>query len=202
LGVFWTVIVGVMSMQMASAAVSPEEAKQLGTTLTKLGAEKAGNSEGSIPAYTGGLQSSTLKVGEDPFAAEKPLYTINASNMAKYEAMLSEGTKTLLKRYPDYRVNVYPTHRTMSFPDWVLENTVKNATTAKLGGPVEGDDLLGEGPDGMPHPGVPFPIPKTGYEVMWNNTAKYSPPLGHIRWSGFLVDESGRTTELAHLNGH
>ena len=34
----------------AFAAVSAEEAKQLGTTLTEFGAIKAGNAEGTIPA--------------------------------------------------------------------------------------------------------------------------------------------------------
>jgi len=37
------------------AAVSPEEAAKLGTTLTPVGAEKAGNADGSIPAWTGGI---------------------------------------------------------------------------------------------------------------------------------------------------
>ena len=41
--------------QSALAAVSADEAKQLGTTLTEFGAEKAANKDGSIPAYTGGL---------------------------------------------------------------------------------------------------------------------------------------------------
>jgi hypothetical protein len=35
------------------AAVSVDEAKQLGYTLTAWGAEKAGNNEGTIPEYTG-----------------------------------------------------------------------------------------------------------------------------------------------------
>ena len=37
------------------AAVSEAEAEALGRTLTPLGAEKAGNADGSIPAWTGGL---------------------------------------------------------------------------------------------------------------------------------------------------
>ena len=37
------------------AAVSADEAAKLGTTLTPLGAEKAGNADGSIPEWTGGL---------------------------------------------------------------------------------------------------------------------------------------------------
>lgn len=184
----------------AMGAVSEEEARQLGDTLTEFGAIKAANADGSIPAYTGGLQSSTLAVSEDPFADEEPLYSITAANMAEYEDMLTDGAKLLLTRHADYRIDVYPTHRTMSYPDWVLENTLKNATTAWLGGDVEGDDLMGEGEDDMPYPGIPFPIPKTGYEVMWNHTAKYVPPLAHIYWSGYLVDTSGKITTLPHLD--
>ncbi len=43
------------SSGLAHAAVTAEEAKKLGTTLTPIGAEKAGNKAGTIPAYTGGL---------------------------------------------------------------------------------------------------------------------------------------------------
>ena len=42
----------------ALAAVSADEAKQLGTTLTPVGAEKAGNKDGTIPEYTGGHQAA------------------------------------------------------------------------------------------------------------------------------------------------
>ena len=41
----------------ALAAVSADEAKQLGTTLTPVGAEKAGNKDGTIPEYTGGIKA-------------------------------------------------------------------------------------------------------------------------------------------------
>ena len=202
LGALLTAVIGAIYMPVALAEVSAEEAAQLGgDTLTRFGAEKAGNADGSIPAYTNGLQSSTLSLDEDPFPDEKPLYTITAANMAQYEDLLVDGTKLLLQRHDEYRVDVYPSHRTMSYPDWVLENTVKNATTATLGGKVEGDDLLGAGDDGLPYPGIPFPIPKTGYEVMWNNTAKYAPPIGRQTWSGYLVDAGGAITELPHLDG-
>ena len=42
----------------AWAAVSADEAKQLGTTLTPIGAEKAGNKDGTIPEYTGGSDAA------------------------------------------------------------------------------------------------------------------------------------------------
>ncbi len=62
----------------ALAAVSADEAKQLGTTLTAVGAEKAGNKDGTIPEYTGGLTTppAGFQAGSgirpDPFANEKP----------------------------------------------------------------------------------------------------------------------------------
>ena len=74
----------------ALAAISAEEAKALGTTLTVIGAEKAANKEGTIPAYTGGLTTppAGYKAGDgirpNPFAAEKPRVVVDAKNMAQY----------------------------------------------------------------------------------------------------------------------
>ena len=114
----------------AHAAVSTEEAKQLGTTLTRVGAETTANADGTIPAYTGGLTTppASFKAGSsirpDPYASEKPRLTITATNMAKYEGQLTAGARALLKKYPKYRIDVYPTHRSVALPDRVLDNTV------------------------------------------------------------------------------
>ncbi|MBW8848834.1 MAG: DUF1329 domain-containing protein, partial [Burkholderiales bacterium] len=150
----------------ALAAVSAEEAAKLKTTLTPLGAERAANKDGTIPPWTGGLTKASpgFKPGDarpDPFAAEKPLYSINAKNMAQYDAHLSDGVKALMKKYPDFRIDVYPTHRTAAAPQWVYDNTFKNATRAKL---VDN----GHGTEGA-YGGTPFPIPKDGYEVFQNH---------------------------------
>ena len=89
---FITAALGAAFAGSALAAVSADEAKKLGTTLTAVGAEKAGNKEGTIPAYTGGLTTppAGFKKGDglrpDPFASEKPLYSIDAKNMDKYAA--------------------------------------------------------------------------------------------------------------------
>jgi len=87
----------------AGAAVTADEAAKLKTTLTPFGAEKAGNADGSIPAWTGGYTTaiSGFKNGGrrgDPFASEKPLYTITAENMAQYASRLTDGTQALLKK--------------------------------------------------------------------------------------------------------
>jgi hypothetical protein len=154
----------------AMAAVSAEEAAKLKSDLTPLGAEKAANKDGSIPAWTGGYITPIPgdKPGGrrgDPFKDEKPLYTITAANMAQYADKLTDGQQALLKKYPDYRIEVYKTHRTAAAPASVYDNTFKNATRAKL----NGDVVTGA------YGGIPFPIPKSGTEVMWNHL---------LRWRG------------------
>ena len=52
------------------AAVSAEEAAKLGTTLTPIGAEKAGNADGSIPEWTGGLPTNAGAVDAKGFLAD------------------------------------------------------------------------------------------------------------------------------------
>lgn len=115
------------------AAVSPQEADKLGTTLTPLGAEKAGNADGSIPAWTGGIPKNAGAVDSkgflaDPFASEKPLFTITAANVDKYKAKLSDGQVAMFKRYPEtYRIPVYPTHRTVAVPPEIYESAKRSA---------------------------------------------------------------------------
>ena len=154
----------------ALAQLSPQDAAKLGTSLTPLGGEKAGNADGSIPAWDGGLTKAPAgwKPGThyaDPFAGEKPLFTIDGKNAAQYAAKLSEGHKAMLKAYPTFRMPVYPAHRTGAAPQRIYDATKKVATTAKL---AEG----GNGVTGAVG-GIPFPIPKSGIEVIWNHLLRY-----------------------------
>lgn len=156
---------GLLAGANAQAAVSAEEAAKLKTTLTPFGAEKAGNKDNTIPAWTGGLTQAApgYKNGAhrpDPFPNEKPTLTINAKNLAAHADKVSDGVQALMKKYPDFSIEVYPTHRTAAAPQWVYDNTFKNATRAKT---VDG----GYGIEGA-YGGTPFPIPKDGYEAIWN----------------------------------
>ena len=107
-------VAALLLSHQAHAAVSASEASQLGQKLTIMGAEKAGNAEKTIPAYTGGLSKvpAGLKVTNgkrpSPFDGEKPSLVIKSQNVASYNAKLTEGTKTLFKKYPDFRMDVYP----------------------------------------------------------------------------------------------
>src|SRR5437868_1423860 len=137
----------------AQASVSSQEAARLGASLTLVGAEKAGNADGSIPAYHGGLTTApaSFKAGDnmrpDPYAGEKPLLVINGQNVDQYKGMLTATTVALAKRFPGYRIDVYPTHRSAALPQAVLDNSRKNATVAQsLNGGLAIDNVL---------PGVP-----------------------------------------------
>lgn len=104
------------------AAVSPQEAAQLGTTLTPMGAQKEGNADGSIPAWTGGLKPGAAPVTKgflgDPYQNEKPLFVITSANAEQYKSKLTPGQMAMFKRFPDtYKIPVYTTHRSSSFPN-------------------------------------------------------------------------------------
>jgi len=118
------------------AAITAQEAARLGADLTPLGAEKAGNADGTIPEWTGGIKSPAdagfpnYKTGQhhpDPFAQDKPLFTITASNVGQYAAKLTEGHKKLFETYKDYKMNVYPTRRSAAFPQRIYDATKRVA---------------------------------------------------------------------------
>ena len=165
---------GLLFAHLAWGGVSPQEAARLGADLTPLGGEKAGNADGSIPAWTGGLKSAAdagfpnYHPGDhypDPYASDKPLFTITPANMAQYAARLTEGHKALLKTYPDYKMLVYPTHRSGASPERVYEATKRIATTARL--VPDGNGFTGA------VDGTPFPIPQNGLEVYWNHVTRW-----------------------------
>ncbi|CAN7309059.1 DUF1329 domain-containing protein [Pseudomonas sp. LjRoot71] len=186
----------------AHAAVSAAEAAKLGAELTLIGAEKAGNADGSIPAYEGGLTTppASYKPGEsmrpDPFAGEKPVLVIDGKNVEQYKDQLTAVTAELARRHPSFRLEVYPTHRSASIPQGVLDNTLKNATTATA---VEGGNAIENA-----LPGTPFPIPQSGAEAMWNHLLRYQGVNLATKYDNWFVDSSGRpslaTTGDAWIN--
>ncbi|MEP5763848.1 MAG: DUF1329 domain-containing protein [Halieaceae bacterium] len=153
----------------SAAKVSEEEAAQLGTSLTPVGANPAANADGSIPAYSGsmlGLPPGLDYAGPgtaypDPYADDPILHSITAANMEQHSGFLSPGLQAMFQLYPDsFRVDVYPTHRDGAYSDLYLEKLKYNALHAEL---YNGEDGI-RGFTGS----VAFPIPKSGAEVIWN----------------------------------
>ena len=184
-------VVAALLPLVALAAVTVEEAARLRTTLTPMGAERAGNKEGSIPAWDGGVTKAPADYQSgsprpDPFPADKPVLSISAKNMDAHAARLSDGVKALMKKYPDFRIDVYPTRRTAAAPQYVYDNTFRNATHARL---VDN----GQGVEGA-FGGIPFPIAKDAYEVILNHRLAWRGVNVQLPTRQWLVMADGRRT--------
>jgi hypothetical protein len=152
------------------AAVPAAEADKLGKSLTPMGAEMGANADGSIPAWkplaknAGSVDSRGFL--SNPYASEQPLFTITAKDADKYKDKLAPGQYAMFKRYPEtFKMPVYPSHRGATVPDDVFAAIKKNATNTNL---VSG----GNGLENF-ETAVPFPIPKSGVEVIWNHITRY-----------------------------
>ena len=175
----------------AIAAVTPQDAARLGQDLTPMGAEKAGNADGSIPAWD--PANLVVPAGFEPFsgdypnpyADEKPLFVIDGSNWQEYADQLTEGTKAIFEKLGDdgFKMNVYPTHRNYAPPQWIADNTLKTATGATL--TADGQKIDGN------LPGVPFPIPQSGMEVMWNHMIRHQEDYSY-KYDVYYVSSNGK----------
>jgi hypothetical protein len=179
-----------LSAGSALAAVSPLEAAKLGTSLTPFGAEKAGNAAGTIPEWTGGITQAPAAYktpGQhhpDPFAGDKPLFTITKANLDQYKDHLTPGQVAMFNTYPNsYQMPVYQTRRSASAPQWVYENTMKNATAAKL---LDGGNGFSDA-----YGAIPFPIPQNGVEALWNHIARFRGSYIVRRASEVAVQRNG-----------
>lgn len=192
-----------IGIQPAKAALTADEMAKLGiegTPLTPMGAIRAGNADGSIPAWDPKplAPPAGYKPGDfpDPYANEKPLFTITAQNYTKYQDKLTPGQIAMFKQYPEtYRMHVYPTHRTGTYESWVYEATLRQARNAKLcpeqvsKGKVCMKDVIKGG-------GIPFPIPKNGDEAAWSGYSGLIASSVDYYVNGALIDALGNRTDV------
>jgi len=156
----------------AAFAASPADLARLGKDLTPTGGEIAGNKDGTIPAWEGevaplpGWSQGKVRADFWKYKGEKPLFSIDASNVDKYAERLVPAQIQKIKTTPGYRMDVYQTHRNCSVPEFVQENTKNGANKSKIG--ADGWSL-----DEAVLPGVPFPFPEKGIEALWNHLTRY-----------------------------
>ncbi|MES2259349.1 MAG: DUF1329 domain-containing protein [Pseudomonadota bacterium] len=172
-------------------AAGAASVQDLGTTLTPLGAEKAGNAAKGIPAWNGeqvqlpGWSYGKYRKDFFKYKDDKPAEVIDASNADKHADHLTPGQLALLKQVKGYKMEIYPSHRYCGAPDFVAENTKKNVGTAKIG--ADGWSLAEANV-----PGVPFPFPQTGTEAMYN---------AKMRYHGVGIDYKQVTTAVSPRKG-
>lgn len=170
----------------------PARLSSMPPQLTPFGAEVAGNSSGTIPAWNGGISSPppcfAASHGRycDPFADDQPLYTVTAANLEQFAKWLSPGQLALFAKFPDsYRMRVFPTRRSFSNPPAVYV-----ATRANLARAVIEDGVLAKAATGLP-----FAVPANGAETMWNHRLRWRPLVTERVSAQFAVAQSGDFTQ-------
>jgi len=164
-------MLSLVTTSSAFAKVSSQEADKLGNSLTPLGAEMAANAAGTIPAWTGGLNSKNSTKSKDsgrpenPFMQDKPLFEITNANVGDYKESLSAGQIAMFEKYADYKMPIYKTRRTAAYSNELYDVVKKNATTSEL---VRSGNGLAKFDTT-----IPFPVAKNGSEVIWNHITRY-----------------------------
>ncbi len=172
----------------AHAQVDATQAARLGQDLTPLGGERAASADGVIPAWDGGLATPPTGYQRgmhhpDPYAGESPRLVIDGRNASEYDALLTPGHKALLAQHPDYRLRVFPTHRSAAAPQRIYDATRFNAENGRL---IAG----GNGVEGVAA-GIPFPIPANGLEAIWNHILRYRGEQVHFTTNQAAVLANG-----------
>ncbi len=187
-------LVGLVSPALAGE-LSADQVARLDKDLTPFGAIRGANEAGTIPEWTGGL-TSPAQAGfpdfvsgghhPDPYADDKPLYRVTADNMAQYDAILTEGHKALLKTYPGFYMNVYPSRRSAAVPQRIYDATKRVASTAHL--TADGNGVTGS------TEGIPFPIPENGLEAFWNHILRFRADMARRSVGQAAVTRDGTYT--------
>ncbi len=179
-------------------ARTPENIARLGNDLTPMGSIRGPSADGRIPAWTGGMGQDDWPAGYapgdrhlDPFADDEPLYIITGENYQEYSDRLSVGQMAVFERYPEtYFMKVYPTRRSASFPQFIYDASIRNASTGRLISDGEGVTDVTEG--------FPFPLPQNAYELIWNHKLKYK-GTGGTRYNNQVAPTTTGSYQLVRL---
>jgi len=185
----WTFAALAAALALAATATlgapSEEQIARLGgPELTPVGAERAGNAEGTIPAWTGGVTEPPPgwepgKERPDLFADDEILFTIDASNVDQHADKLTPGQIELVKSYDGYRMDVYPTRRSCALPEADYENIKRNARVASVD-----EECFVTG--GMWT--ILFPFPENGCQTIHNGRVSFLGGLtGYDRMEATLI---------------
>ncbi|MGB1117356.1 MAG: DUF1329 domain-containing protein [Parvibaculales bacterium] len=184
-----------LSATAALALVPEEQQARLDGDLTPLGSERAGNADGTIPAWTGGLTKPPAGIGyekgkhlPDPFADDKVLFTVNAQNADRYDAYITRGQRALMERHDSYFMNVYPSRRSCAHPEHVYKAARRNAAVGEL--VADGNGVS------KAIMASPFPIPNNALEIVWNHTLRYRGHKLQRQFTAIPVDQRGEFFQI------
>jgi len=167
-----------------SSTASPDDRIKL------VGAIVEGSDDGSVPDWNGGLPVKPKNDNghhDNPYAGETPLFVIDAKNYEAHRERLTPGLIALLETYPkSFRIPVYPSHRSVRYPDWLYENMTRK---------IDPKPSLSESGTVLENAiaGVNFPHPRSGLEVIWNHLTRWRGKYMERDFTEAIVYESGET---------
>lgn len=207
---FFYIIIG-LALSVSSAAFASDYQQYIqklnSGQITPLGSVRAGNAEGTIPKWKcseNGVPADIdihLHHFKDkkiypamkpfPFQDEQPRLVITADNYKQYKDKLTPGTIKLLKSYPnEFRVPVYPTHRTACYSQKVYEQTKLNAKHANMVN--NGMGVVNA------YFGLVFPMANSGLELAWNNKLMPNPFYEELYNVSIAVFPNNREKAVNH----
>lgn len=136
--------------------------------ISLIGANPAASKDGLVPAWQGGIKQHERTNGHHTNVYEKdsPIFIIDSTNYRPHKDRLSSGLIAMLERYPEtFRIPVYPSHRSASYPDWFYDAMRKGNSKTQL--TENGNAIVN------PIAGVMFPQPKNGLEAIWNHLTRW-----------------------------
>jgi len=175
------VALSTLAMVVAASSYGASSARDLaklgleGTELTPAGAVRAGNAEGTIPAWTNtplkvppGFKAGTFHL--NPFPADKVKFTISSRNYQRHADNLTAGQIKMFETYSDYFMNVYQTRRSAVYQPYIYEAALQNAKKAEL-------YKTNDGRLGFKNAVIAwaFPTPKNGDEALLNQVTRPQP---------------------------
>lgn len=150
------------------------QARRLTQELTPLGAQRQGNGL-DIPSWSG--------QGAEAYQVFDSLKTLTADNWQQQKGLLSPGQQQLFIQFPqDFEMKLYQSQRTASAPHWVYDNTYRNQIRTDLNPHTRSPEFA--------LAGIPFPIPTTGIEVIWNHMA---------RWRGGVQEDGTAIANVSEI---
>ncbi|TDU28055.1 uncharacterized protein DUF1329 [Panacagrimonas perspica] len=190
----WGLVLACVPM-VSIAKVTEEDAQQLRNRLTPMGAERAGDEDGTIPEWRGGMTAPPpcyVAGGRycDPHPEDKPYVTITTGTREEWRDYLSAGHIALLEaNRKTFQMNLYPSRRTFANPGAVYDAAYQNAIKATLS---PGGNAVREA-----RIAVPFPMPTAGAEVVWNHRLRWRGPAYRRVLTQASVTPSGEATLLS-----
>lgn len=179
-------LVGAEAFDEQQTSLTPDEVDRIRERIVEFGEE---NPDLNLLTNMDDLRTASQKEPElDKLVTQigldnlTPRLTITADNYQEHAGKLTEGHKKLFELHDTYEMIVYPTVRSVFYPEEIYEATRANVTNAILEGT---DDISGHSL------GFPFPIPQSGAEVIWNHKLKFRGSTARRYNDQAVVDANG-----------